>query len=183
MSEGPDLLIRGAAQLLTMDGSGEDEEGLGIIEDAALAASGGKVLWVGRTGELPKEHSSPSRTVEATSRVVMPGLIDPHTHLIFAGTREEEFRERALGRSYREIAARGGGIKATVRATREAPLEELVRLGLERLDRMLEFGVTTVEVKSGYGLSPEAELKSLEAISELNRLHPLEVVPTFMGAH
>ncbi len=114
---------------------------------------------------------------------MLPGLVDSHTHLIFAGTREDEFELRLQGVSYAEIAARGGGINATVRRVREASREQLKELARRRLDRMLAFGITTVEVKSGYGLSPADEIKCLEVIAELNREHPCDLVPTFLGAH
>jgi imidazolonepropionase len=114
---------------------------------------------------------------------VMPGLIDSHTHLIFAGSREREFEQRLRGVSYLEIAERGGGILSTVKATREASFDELVSLAKKRLDRMLAKGVTTVEAKSGYGLSLRDELKILKVMKALQKDHPIDIVPTFLGAH
>jgi imidazolonepropionase len=114
---------------------------------------------------------------------VLPGLVDSHTHLIFAGTREDEFARRIRGTSYQEIAQQGGGINATVRQVRSASKDELKEVARHRLDRMLALGVTTVEVKSGYGLTFADEVKCLEAISELDREHPCDLVPTFLGAH
>jgi imidazolonepropionase len=121
--------------------------------------------------------------LDAADKVVLPGLIDSHTHLIFAGSREDEFEQRIRGESYQDIAAKGGGINATVRQVRQSTKEELKALARPRLRRILSFGVTTVEVKSGYGLSLADEIKCLEAIAELNAEGPLELVPTFLGAH
>ncbi len=121
--------------------------------------------------------------VDAAGKVVAPGLVDPHTHLVFGGSREDEFYLRAQGADYMEIMAAGGGILSSVKATREASLEELVERGLQHLDWMLSQGVTTVECKSGYGLDLETEIKQLRAVQILNERHPIEVVPTFMGAH
>ena len=115
--------------------------------------------------------------------VVMPGLIDSHTHLIFAGSRENEFEQRIQGHSYLEIAGRGGGILSTVDATRKASFDELFSLGKKRLDRLLSMGVTTVEAKSGYGLSFQDEMKILKVMKALQESHPLDIVPTFLGAH
>jgi imidazolonepropionase len=115
--------------------------------------------------------------------VVTPGFIDSHTHLLFAGTREEEFELRIRGATYQEIAARGGGIKSTVEKTRRASKEELIAAGKKNLDRMLSLGTTTAEAKTGYGLSTKEEIKMLEALQALSRAHPLEIVPTFLGAH
>src|SRR5207253_5571365 len=110
-----------------------------------------------------------------------PGFVDSHTHLIFSGTREGEFEQRLQGKTYQEISAQGGGINATVQAVRRSSKEELKALARKRLNRLLRFGVTTVEVKSGYGLTLADELKSLEAIAELNAEGPWELVPTFLG--
>jgi imidazolonepropionase len=140
---------------------------------------------VGKKDALPKEFvlAQGGQEVDATGRVVMPGLIDSHTHLVFAGSREQEFEERIEGLSYLEIAERGGGILSTVEATRRASFQELYSLGKKRLDRMLSKGVTTIEAKSGYGLSLQDELKILEVMKALQRDHPIDVVPTFLGAH
>ena len=121
--------------------------------------------------------------VDCTGRVVLPAFVDSHTHLLFAGSREDEWEQRLQGRTYQQIAAAGGGILSTVRRVRQASKEELKDLARPRLRRLLQFGVGTVEVKSGYGLSPTDELKCLEAIADLNAEGPLELVPTFLGAH
>src|SRR5207249_10556362 len=138
--------------------------------------------WVGPPDKL---STTPRhvRLLDATGKTVRPGFVDSHTHLLFAGSREEEFEQRLQGLSYEEIAARGGGINATVRRVRQSSKEELKDLARRRLRRFLAFGITTVEVKSGYGLTLADELKCLEAIAELNAEGPLELVPTFLGAH
>ncbi|MGB2696524.1 MAG: imidazolonepropionase, partial [Candidatus Zixiibacteriota bacterium] len=117
------------------------------------------------------------------NKVVSPGFVDPHTHPIFAATREEEFELRIKGKSYQEISQAGGGIKSSVRKLRKCSKEELIKLTLPRLDKFLSYGTTTIEAKSGYGLSLEDEIKSLEVIKELNSIHPLDLIPTFLGAH
>lgn len=179
------LLIQHAAELLTLSDAFKDESTLGIVRDGAMAVKGGKILWVGESRSLPSEFllASEVEVVEAEGKVVMPGLIDPHTHFIFAGSREDEFEMRIRGRSYLEISEGGGGILSTVEATRKASYEELFALGKKRLDRMLAKGITTVEGKSGYGLSLQDELKILEVMKALRTHHPVEIVSTFLGAH
>jgi imidazolonepropionase len=154
---------------------------LTLIEDGALLIRGSQIAWVGPTADLPQEPAA--EVIDASGKVVLPGLVDSHTHLIFAGSREGEFEQRLQGRSYQEIAAAGGGINATVRCVRRSSREELKALARPRLQRLLRFGVTTVEVKSGYGLTLADELKCLETIADLNVEGPLELVPTFLGAH
>jgi imidazolonepropionase len=180
MRNTPDLLLLHASQLLTLEG-----EGLGLIEDGAVAVSQGEIDWVGRSADLPEEliPGPETRVLDVEGRVVLPGLIDCHTHLVFAGDRTLDFEQRIAGRSYAEIASRGGGIATTVEATRRASLEELCALALPRLDGMLAYGVTTAEVKSGYGLTTQDELKILRAVAALDDLHPVDLVPTFLGAH
>lgn len=180
-----DLLIKNATELLTLSPSFEDESGLGMIRDGAIAISGERILWVGKSDQLIKEISlTPGgREIDAQGKVVMPGLIDSHTHLIFAGSRENEFEMRIKGLSYLEIAERGGGILSTVEATRKASFEELFSLGKKRLDRMLKKGVTTIESKSGYGLTLMDEVKILRVMKALQEAHPIDIVPTFLGAH
>ncbi len=180
-----DIIIRNANELLTISPSAGDESGLGIIRDGAIALKDGRILWVGRSDRLPENFilSPLGKDIDARGRVIMPGLIDPHTHLIFAGSRENEFEMRIRGLSYLEIAERGGGILSTVEATRRASFEELLSLGKKRLERMLSRGVTTIEAKSGYGLSLNDELKILRVIKTLQSDHPVEIVPTFLGAH
>jgi imidazolonepropionase len=180
-----DLVIKNAAELLTLSSSLNEESGLGMIKNGAIAVKERKILWIGRTEEFPKEFSlsKGGRKIDATGKVVMPGLIDSHTHLVFAGSRENEFEQRIQGLSYLEIAERGGGILSTVEATRKASFDELFSLGKKRLDRMLSKGVTTLEAKSGYGLSLEAEIKILKVVRALQGSHPIDIVPTFLGAH
>ena len=180
-----DLLIKNAQELLTLSPSVKDESGLGMIQNGAAAVKETKIYWIGRTAEFPKELSlsKGGQEIDATGKVVMPGLIDSHTHLVFAGSRENEFEQRIQGLSYLEIAERGGGILSTVEATRKASFDELVSLGKKKLDRMLSKGATTVEAKSGYGLSLDCEIKILKVMKALQESHPLDIVPTFLGAH
>lgn len=183
-----DLLIVGAGELVTMAGGprrGERMKDAAVIPGGALAARDGRIVAVGPEDEVLRtvETGPDTRVIDARGRAVIPGFVDPHTHLCFAGDRAEEFALRLGGATYQEIAARGGGILETVRATRAASQAELVELGLARLDQLALNGTTTVEVKSGYGLSLADELKQLRAIRAMARRHPLTVVPTFMGAH
>jgi imidazolonepropionase len=182
------LVIRNAAQLVRVSRDGDlvkrgpAMRDLAILEDGALTAEDGRITWVGPTADLPPLPAG-ADTIDATGKVVLPGFVDSHTHLLFAGWREDEFEQRLQGRSYQEIAERGGGINATVRRVRAASKDELKALARRRLDRLLRLGVTTVEVKSGYGLTLADELKCLAAVAELNAEGPLELVPTFLGAH
>jgi imidazolonepropionase len=155
---------------------------LRLIADGAVVIRGERIDWVGRTAELPSLPAH-ARIVDASGLTVLPGFIDSHTHLIFAGSREDEFEQRLQGLTYQEIAARGGGINATVQQVRAASRQQLMALARPRLQRLLRHGVTTVEVKSGYGLTLADELKCLEAVAGLNAEGPLELVPTFLGAH
>lgn len=177
-----DLLLRNAGQLLTMGGPGGR---IGLIEGGAVAARGGRISWVGRDVDVAAavELEPGAVVIDAEGGVVMPGLVDPHTHLIFAGSRHQEFALRLAGKGYLEILAAGGGILSTVRATRAASLDELVEGARGRLARLLSFGVTTCEVKSGYGLELETELKMLEAARVLGQTQPVRIVPTLLAAH
>jgi imidazolonepropionase len=185
------VIIKNARQLLTLRSdqegprTGEHMEDLGIIDDAALAVSDGKIVAVGKTEEVLGQVKMDDKTsvIDAKDKVILPGFVDCHTHPVFAATREEEFEMRVKGRPYQEIAAAGGGIKSSVRTLRAASKEELIELTLPRLDRMMSYGTTTIEAKSGYGLSLDDEIKMLEVIKELNELHPIDLVPTFLGAH
>ncbi len=187
------LLIKNAAELVTCSGfaakRGAQMAELGIIPDGALAIEQGRIVRVGATGDvlswLKASGKDLSRfdTIDASGKAVLPGFVDSHTHLVFGGYRAEEFAWRLRGDRYMEILQRGGGILSTVAATRSASRAELTETGLRRLDSMLSFGVTTVEGKSGYGLDRETEIKQLDVMADLNRRHPLDVVPTFMGAH
>jgi len=187
------LIIRNAAELVTCSGftakKGGDMADLGVIVDGAVVIEQGKISRVGGTAAVMAELKGSGRdlagfdTVDASGKAVLPGFVDSHTHLVFGGHRAEEFAWRLKGDSYMDILQRGGGILSTVATTRSASREELTQAGLKRLDSMLAFGVTTVEGKSGYGLDRETEIKQLEVMADLNRLHPMDVVPTFMGAH
>jgi imidazolonepropionase len=183
-----DLLVHSAAQLCTIpsdDGGpqrGAHLGNLGLIENGAVAIRDGRVVDVGPAPDLRSTHEA-RREVDATGKVVCPGFVDPHTHLVWMGDRAAEFEQRVAGATYMEIMEAGGGIMTTVQATRRASVEELVAATRPRLDRMLAHGTTTVEIKTGYGLETEAELRQLEAIVALNRSHPVTVVPTFLGAH
>jgi len=184
-----DLAVTGIAELATPTGraprSGSDQGSIRVVPHAAVACRAGKIVFVGPEDEYRETVSlvAGARRVDAAGGTVLPGFVDAHTHLPFAGWREQEFDERLRGATYSEIAARGGGILSTVARTREIPEAELVRTVRGRLDEMLRLGTTTVEAKSGYGLSLAAELKQLTALALAARDHPLEVVPTFLGAH
>jgi imidazolonepropionase len=158
---------------------------LGIIQRGSLAARRGKIVWVGPTADLLTSVRPMAfcKLIDAYGKTVMPGLVDPHTHLVFAGSRENEFAMRIQEKTYLEIAAAGGGINATVAATRQASKAELTFAARRSLNRMLPLGTTTVEAKSGYGLDLETEIKMLEVIQGLNQDDPITVIPTFMGAH
>jgi imidazolonepropionase len=169
------VVIRNAAQLLTIN-----DQDLGIIEDGAVKVTGGKIAWAGPTRELT---AADEETIDAAGCVVMPGFVDCHTHLVFGGFRDDEFEERLKGRTYKEIAEAGGGILATVRKTRAASEDELYHLGRARLAEMLEWGTTTCEIKSGYGLNTETELKMLRVIRRLAQNSGQTIVATFLGAH
>ena len=179
-----DLVILGACQLVCIGDRSRTSstQELNILPDGALVARNGIIDRLGPSASLPREKHDAS-VIDASGKTVMPGFVDSHTHLIFARTREDEFEQRLRGANYQEIASRGGGINATVRRVRESSKEELKVLARRRLDRLLSFGVTTVEVKSGYGLSLADEIKCLDVIAELNAEGPLELVPTFLGAH
>ncbi len=154
----------------------------GVIHDGTLVVEGSHIVWVGRTRDLPALPSQ-AKVFDLAGKVILPGLIDGHTHLIFAGERLDEWEQRLSGQSYQAIAESGGGIMSTVRAVRQASRSKLVELARPRLERLLSFGVTTVEVKTGYGLSLKDELRCLEAIADLNASGPWELIPTFLGAH
>ncbi|MEM2947313.1 MAG: imidazolonepropionase [Candidatus Bathyarchaeia archaeon] len=186
--ERADTLIVNASELVTLAGgnekprTGKRMRELGIIKNGCVAIKDGKILAVGKTPEIRKNFRA-ENIVNASGKTVLPGFVDPHTHLVFAGSREDEFQMRIEGASYMEILKASGGILKTVRETRKASLDELLGFGLNTLDVMLRYGTTTVEAKSGYGLTTKDELKILEVIKRLNQLHAVDVVPTFMGAH
>jgi imidazolonepropionase len=184
-----DLGLVGIGELATPVGSsartGEDLSRIRVLNDAAVACRDGNIVFVGSAEEYRAtvRLADGAPQIDAAGGTVLPGFVDAHTHLPFAGWREQEFDERLRGATYSEIAARGGGILSTVEATRAADHETLVGLVRARLDDLLALGTTTVEAKSGYGLSAEDELKQLEALREAAAGHPVEVVPTFLGAH
>jgi imidazolonepropionase len=156
---------------------------LSIVEQGAMLVSNGLIEHVGSRADIEPLIKSDCELVDAGGRVVLPGFVDAHTHPVFAGNRANEFEERSSGATYQEIAARGGGIQSTVRATREATLDELVDRGKRYAEWFLRCGTTTIEAKSGYGLTLEDELKILRAIKRLNEETSLQYVPTFLGAH
>ena len=178
------LAIRNIAELVVIPPGpigGRSMRDVKCVESAAVLIDGERIAWFGPQAEL--KTPSDCEPVDAMGGCVVPGLIDCHTHTVFAGTREGEFVQRLEGKSYAEIAEAGGGIKVTVEAVRAADRDRLVELALPRLRRMLANGVTTVEIKSGYGLTVDDELKMLEAIRRLNELQPIELVGTYLAAH
>ncbi len=179
------MLIHSATQLLTITGSpqrGHSLGDLGIIENGAVLIEDDLIAAVGPSDEMRAIYAD-EEMLDASGRVVMPGLVDPHTHVVWAGDRAAEFEMRIQGKTYLEIMQAGGGIVSTVRKTRSATLEELLAETRPRLQRMFANGTTTAEVKSGYGLDTETEIKSLEAVLALDSEGPLDLVPTFLGAH
>lgn len=187
------LFILHANELITLKGSSkqplikEKMSDLQIIDDGAVLIEKGKIHSVGKTADLLKEYSTllkKARIIDATGKTLMPGLVDPHTHVVYGGSREEEFNRRLNGASYMEIMGKGGGIYATVKKTRAASEEELFQESMARLDLFLLHGVTTVEAKSGYGLEHwETEYKQLKVAKSLDEVHPVDLVSTFMAAH
>jgi imidazolonepropionase len=183
------LLIRHIRQLMTCAGAaprrGTDQRGINIIQDGAVVADGERIVFAGPERDLPASLASApdSTTVDGRKLSVVPGFVDAHPHAMFAGDRRDELRRRLGGATYAQIAAEGGGIVSTVRATRAATEDELVAATRPRLAEMLACGTTTAEVKSGYGLDVASEIKMLRAIRRLANDQPIDVVPTFMGAH
>ncbi|GJL93254.1 imidazolonepropionase [Hyphococcus sp.] len=166
------------ARLATMAGGAP----YGLIESGAIGVKDGVIAFAGRAVDLPA-NAQPKETVDLGGALVTPGLIDCHTHLVYAGDRASEFEARLLGKSYEEIAKAGGGIISTVRATRSASMDELAQAALPRLDALIAEGVTTVEIKSGYGLSVEHELKMLRAARALESLRPVRIKTSLLAAH
>jgi imidazolonepropionase len=166
------------ARIATLDPA---RPGLGVIEPAAIAAREGRIAWVGPEAKMPRFVAA--ETIDVAGRWITPGLVDCHTHLVYAGSRAQEFELRLAGASYEEIARAGGGIVATVRATRAASEDTLVADALPRLDALIAEGVTSIEIKSGYGLDTETESRQLRAARRLGKLRPLSVSTTFLGAH
>lgn len=184
-----ETLIVHASELLTMKGPcrariREEMSDLGIIKDGAVLVKDGRIEAVGDTQTMSSKYSSRGvERIDASGRVVMPGFVDPHTHLVFSGTRESELDMKLRGMSYMDILGQGGGIHRTVRETRSATSDELFSQSSNRLRTMLEHGSTTVEAKSGYGLDRKTELRMLEVARDLGNRLPTDIVSTFMGAH
>lgn len=184
-----DFLIEHASAVVTCAGPaprrGRDQGDVGLLRDAFIAANDGTIVYVGPESDLGSSvHLTPGAVrIDASGCVVVPGFVDPHTHIVYAGDRRHELQRRLAGATYAEIAAEGGGILSTVAATRAASEEELQASARVRLDEMLACGTTTCEAKSGYGLTTESELKQLRVIRALNDTHPIDIVPTFLGAH
>jgi imidazolonepropionase len=184
-----DLILRHARQLISCAGDaprrGARQGGVTPVPDGAVASFKGTIVYAGPTADLDA-HVNPApgaRVVDASGWSLVPGFVDAHTHAVFAGDRRDELRRRLAGATYAQIAAEGGGIVSTVAATRQASEDELVAASAPRLDEMLACGTTTCEIKSGYGLDLETELKMLRAIARLAGAHAVDVVATFMGAH
>ncbi len=175
-----DLLILGSRETVTVDGNCAED--LGVIEDGGVAINAGRIVQAAASQLLERKFEAKT-VIDASDEIILPGLVDPHTHLVFNGSREDEFQLRISGVPYMEILKRGGGILETVRKTRLSSEAELVSLGLRRMDSFIEAGTTTVEAKSGYGLRTLEELKILRTMRDLSRLHPCRLVPTFLGAH
>ena len=180
-----DLVIINANELVTLSGPKRariknELSDLAIVRNGAIGISNGVIKFVGRTSEI---DGSGKVELDASGKTVIPGLVDPHTHLVFAGSREFELDMKLKGMSYMEIMKHGGGIYSTVRATRSASFDDLLQHTKKTLDIMLSYGTTTVEGKSGYGLNKEDEIKMLEVMAELSKEHVCTIVPTFLGAH
>jgi imidazolonepropionase len=182
-----DLIIHNAGQLVTCASGGKPKrlsgmQDPGIVENGAVAVTDGLIAAVGASADILREFE-PREAIDAGGRTVCPGFVDPHTHIVFAGDRLNEFELKIKGAEYLDILAAGGGIISTVRQTREATITDLAALGLKRLDKMLAHGTTTCEIKTGYGLDTETEIKMLKVIGLLDESHPMDIVATFLAAH
>lgn len=181
------LIIHNAAQVVTCSGfagkRGKEMSDLQVIENGTVIVTDGFISHILKQDEPVPVNKQNYSIIDATGKALLPGFVDSHTHFVFGGYREEEFSWRMRGDSYMEIMQRGGGIVITTRATRNETEEELISSGRQRLDAMLRLGITTVEGKSGYGLDRETELKQLLVMRRLNESHPVDIVPTYMGAH
>lgn len=187
MKQAADLIIHHARQLITCASRGRVKRGptlrdIGLIQDGAVAITNGRITATGHTAEI-LSHYSASHMVDASGKVICPGFVDAHTHAVYAGDRIAEFERRIGGASYMEILAAGGGILHTMQATRTALPTQLIEATAARLDTMLRLGTTTVEIKTGYGLDTATEMKMLNVIAALAEQHPVDIVPTFLGAH
>jgi imidazolonepropionase len=183
------LIIRNIKQLVTVCSGGKrfkqgrEMRDIGLIEDATVVIEDGKFSWIGPSADFRRTTDGTVDVIDASDSVALPGFVDAHTHLVFGGSREDEFAMRTEGKTYQEIAEAGGGILSTVRATRALTKKELKKRARRHLDGMLRHGTTTVEIKSGYGLNEDSEIKMLEAIDELADGSLQDIVPTFLGAH
>lgn len=182
-----DLIIKNTSQVVTCRSNGKAKKGsqmqdVGVIENGAIAIQDGKISAIDSLEEILNKYVS-DKTIDANCKVVTPGFVECHTHIVYAGNRLDEFELKIKGADYLEILESGGGIISTVKKTREASLHELIEQSKKRLDKMLKLGVTTCEVKTGYGLETETELKMLEAIAELDKIHTIDLIPTFLPAH
>src|SRR5690625_1348045 len=186
------LIVSQAEQLITVSGHSEQPatkdamQQIDVIENGTVIIQDGKILAAGPHDEIKTEYESvwkDAKNIDATGKIVTPGLVDPHTHIVYAGSRENEYAMRLQGKTYMEIMNAGGGIHATTRATQAADFNDLYEQSLRRMNQFLLHGVTTIEAKSGYGLTLEDEIKQLEVAKKLQEDHPLDLVSTFMGAH
>ncbi|MCF7919291.1 MAG: imidazolonepropionase [Candidatus Cloacimonetes bacterium] len=181
------MLILEISELITLAGAPRARKGaemreLGLLYNGAVAVDKGMIIAVGSSAELEKVYQA-QKVISGKDKVVMPGFVDPHTHPVFFNTRENEFEMRLQGKSYVEISKSGGGIRSSIHSVRQASEDELFELSLKRIKRMIANGTTTLEAKSGYGLSTESELKMLRVIARLQQELPIDIVATFMGAH
>lgn len=183
------LLISNIRQLVTVRSGGKpfkagrEMREIGVLEHASVLIENGVITWIGNASDFTNTLQPDADTLDGSSYVALPGFVDAHTHALFGGSREHEFALRSEGKTYQDIAAQGGGILSTVNATRAATKKELKKATSKRLDAMMKHGTTTVEIKSGYGLSEESEIKMLEAITELADEHLISIQSTFLGAH
>lgn len=187
MKTNADLLILNIGQLLTCGSKGKPKRGasmrdVGLIENGGVAVIDRNIAAFGKSADVVDSFCS-DNTIDAAGKVVGPGFVDPHTHIVFGGDRLDEFEQKVKGADYLEILEKGGGIISTVRNTREASAEQLFSSARKRLDKMLACGTTSAEIKTGYGLDTEAELRMLDAIVQLDTAHPIDIVPTLLAAH
>ncbi len=184
-----DILIKNIKELINPANNkfvrGQDLNSIRILKNVWIGGKDGKTVFIGNEDDFNKNYEITEKTIiiDGSKFVVLPGFVDPHTHLPFAGTRQDEFRLKLQGVSYQEIARKGGGIKGSVRRTREIEFEDLLSQSEKRVDQLLLSGTTTMEAKSGYGLDKDTELKQLEVIKKLNSINPMDIIPTFLGAH
>ncbi len=181
------IIIKNASELVTCKGKspkhGKDMSDIGLINNGCVVIENDIIVDAGGMDILKNYDEREYHIINAQNKAVLPGFIDSHTHLIFGGYRADEFSWRLRGDNYMSIMERGGGITSSVRATRNTSLEEFINLGMSRLNKILDMGVTTVEGKSGYGLDYETEIKQLKAMKQLNEMHPVDIVSTFLGPH